>query len=176
MGSSRQNTQAFADWASSRTNDDFSQMVYRGSLHREEIALACGFAKSVLRQNPVIKAQLQALEDRLRREYVLPSLNGDVDNGSKVEDHFERSESRLAVDALNLRRDNDRVRSTTDHQQVIASKAVGRCGKSSSLESTVRRLQSENAILRAEAQELRRQLAKLSALQEALSITGRLPR
>ncbi|MGP5108168.1 VPA1267 family protein [Pseudomonas helleri] len=178
MGNSKQNLQAFAEWAASKTHDEFAQMLYRGSLHREEIALACGFAKSVLRQNPAIKAQLQALEDRLRGEGVLPSLTSDDDNGARIQDQFEGLESRLADDAPNLQRDHDpnhdRVRSATDH--VTPGEALGRRGTSSSLESTVRRLQSENASQRAEIQELRRQLSKLSALQEALSTTGRLPR
>jgi hypothetical protein len=180
MGNSKQNLQAFEEWAASKTHDEFAQMLYRGSLHREEIALACGFAKSVLRQNPSIKAQLQALEDRLRGEGVLPSLTSNDDNGARIQDQFEGLESRLADDAPNLHRDHDpnhdRVRSTTDHEHVTPGEALGRRGTSSSLESTVRRLQSENASQRAEIQELRRQLSKLSALQEALSTTGRLPR
>lgn len=174
MGNSKQNTQAFADWAASKTHEEFCQMVYRGSLHREEIALACGFAKSVLRQNPAIKAQLQALEGRLRQEGVLPNLD-DID-GAKAQPQIDRRESGLADTGPIPQRDRDRIKPTADTEHLSSQETVGRRGTTSSLESAIRRLQSENASQRAEIQELRRQLAKFTALQDALSTTGRLPR
>lgn len=38
-----QNFQAFTAWLSSRTDDDFRQMVGRGILSRKDIAAQCGF-------------------------------------------------------------------------------------------------------------------------------------
>ena len=57
---------------STKTDDDFKQMVYRGQLSRKEIASECGFGISALRQNPDIKKDLEKLEDDLRKRGVLP--------------------------------------------------------------------------------------------------------
>lgn len=68
------NYQAIATWAASKTDDDFRQMVFRGSLNRSDIVKECGFARSVLTQNPRVKAFLEALEHDLRSRSVLPPL------------------------------------------------------------------------------------------------------
>ena len=165
MRSNKQNLEAFAEWSSCKTHDEFSLMVYRGSLNREKIALACGFTKSALRQNPAIKAALLALEDRLRSEGILP----DVNNGQ----HDTAAKLNAGADAQ---------QTVTEICQPFHSDSIGATetpsqrARPSSLESTIRRLQSENASQRAEIHELRHKLAKLTALQDALSKTGRLPR
>ncbi|MCE0761206.1 hypothetical protein LWH94_18720 [Marinobacter sp. G11] len=63
---------AFIAWEQSMTNSGFKQMVYRGNLSRTEVAKGCGFAKSVLTQNPEVRKKLAALEKRLRETGVLP--------------------------------------------------------------------------------------------------------
>lgn len=62
----------FIAWEKSMTNSGFKQIVYRGNLSRTEIAKGCGFAKSVLTQNPEVRKRLAALEKRLRETGVLP--------------------------------------------------------------------------------------------------------
>lgn len=47
--------------------------MYRGVFKRSEIASECGFGKSALVQNPAIKAELEELEDSLRRRGLLPA-------------------------------------------------------------------------------------------------------
>ena len=68
-----ESVQKFVTWEKSMTNSGYKQIVHRGSLHRGEIAKGCGFAKSVLTQNPEVRMRLQQLEDRLRDTGILPS-------------------------------------------------------------------------------------------------------
>jgi len=67
------NLSTFLGWSATQDDSSFSQIVYRGQLNRNEIAVACGFAKSALRQNPAIKSALENLENELRDREVLPS-------------------------------------------------------------------------------------------------------
>jgi hypothetical protein len=64
----------FSSWTVSKTDDDFRQLVGRGTLSRREIARECQFAESVLSQNPRVKKALRVLEDGLRERGVLPPL------------------------------------------------------------------------------------------------------
>ncbi|MFQ6576084.1 VPA1267 family protein [Pseudomonas sp. UM16] len=167
MASSRENLQTFRNWILGKSAQDFSEMTYRGSLHRETIAIECGFSKSVLLQNPKIKALLKELEDRLRAENVLrPALLPKTQSTSSFIDELESKEALTADPA------SHRHRAGPSLSEGALDQRTGH----SSLESTVRRLQSENASQRAEIRELRHQLSKLRELQEALCTTGRLPR
>lgn len=67
-----ENIKKFVVWVSSKTDDDFRSLAFRGVLSRTDIAAECGFAKSVLNQNPRIKETLKALEEQLRGRGVLP--------------------------------------------------------------------------------------------------------
>ncbi|MHA3736487.1 VPA1267 family protein [Pseudomonas sp. Eth.TT006] len=166
MANSQENLEIFQAWVSSKSPEDFQSIVHRGALSRTEIAIQCGFAKSVLAQNPRIKRLLVELEDRLRSEGVLPIKSGihgagngpDVQTGTNHHQHPTASSE------------------NTNLEPTYTSNGGGQEPTSRKLETIVRRLQSENASQRAEIQELRRQLAKLSAIQEALATTGRLPR
>lgn len=67
------NIAKFEVWAAERqTVGDWPDYMRQGQLNRTEVAAECGFAKSVLRQNPAVKAALEALEARLRAEGTLP--------------------------------------------------------------------------------------------------------
>lgn len=144
MASGRQvaeeNVQAFAAWKASKSDDDFRSLVHRGQLSRKEVAIECGFAKSVLDQNPRIKAALRELEDTLRERGVLPPAV-EKPTGEEVTPMREPGKLRGALDAERLRR-----------------------------------LETENAGLKAEVAELKRALEKHAILSEALALTGRLPR
>lgn len=67
-----ENVRRFTAWVASKTDDDFRSMVLRGVLSRTDIAAECGFAKSVLSQNPRIRDSLKDLEAGLRERGVLP--------------------------------------------------------------------------------------------------------
>ena len=70
----QQTLEAFELWVSTQSNDDFTQLIYRGQLNRGELAKAIGCGKSALNQNPALKAALSNLEEKLREEGVLPPL------------------------------------------------------------------------------------------------------
>ena len=136
------NVELFNVWAASKSDDDFREMTTRGQLSRTEIAKECGFAKSVLAQNPRIKASLASLEASLRERGVLPPM---AENAAKASD--ERPQREAQSGAL-ARQDLERLR----------------------------RLEQENAALRAEVAELKFALEKHAVIREALELTGRLPR
>lgn len=134
---SDQNLTTFLSWVASKTDADYREMVLRGQLNRKEIARECGFAKSVLLQNPRVKDALRTLEAQLREREILPPV-ADFSTPAPV------------TDAPNPR--------------VAADKA------------RLKRLEAENAALRAELMELRGQLERYRLMDNVLSSTGRLPR
>jgi len=69
-----QNLVTFTTWLGSKSDEDFRQLASRGVLSRKEIAIECGFSKSVLDQNPRIKAALKAAEEDLRERGILPAI------------------------------------------------------------------------------------------------------
>lgn len=136
-----ENVRKFTAWVASKTDDDFRSMVLRGVLSRTDIAAECGFAKSVLSQNPRIRDSLKDLEAGLRERGVLPKPAAEP-AGGPVEPRTRQAEG---VGSL---RDAERLK----------------------------RLEQENASLRAELAEVKRALSRYAVLQEVLAETGRLPR
>jgi hypothetical protein len=136
-----QNAAIFAAWVASKTDDDFRAMASRGVLSRAEVATECGFSKSVLNQNLLIKPALRELEDDLRHRGILPPT----------------------------------VAQDPDEPQQPAMREPGRLRAAKDTER-LRRLEQENASLKAEVAELKRALEKHAILRDALALTGRLPR
>lgn len=132
--------QAFSSWVASKSDDDFRSLVHRGQLSRKEVATECGFARSVLDQNPRVKKALSDLEDALRERGVLPP---------KVK--------QPVGEAAPLTREPGKLRGAIEAERL-------------------RRLETENAGLKAEVAELKRALEKYAVLSQALAVTGRLPR
>jgi hypothetical protein len=135
---SEQNLATFLSWVASKTDLDFREMVMRGQLSRQEIARECGFAKSVLLQNPRVKDALRLLEEQLRSRKVLPPL---------VESSLTNTPE-----------------TTTPNPRAAADKA------------RLKRLESENASLRAELTLVRGDLERFRLMDDVLCSTGRLPR
>jgi len=131
------NLSAFLTWVASKTDADYREMVLRGQLNRKEIARECGFAKSVLLQNPRVKDALRALEAQLRDRDILPPV-------------AEPATPAPTSDVPNPRAAADKAR--------------------------LKRLEAENAALRAEVMELRGRLDRYRLMDDVLSSTGRLPR
>lgn len=136
-----ENVNKFLVWVTSKTDDDFRSMALRGVLSRTDIAAECGFAKSVLSQNPRIRGSLKELEEQLRGRGVLPKPAAEA-TGSPLEPRTRQAEG------VGSARDAERLK----------------------------RLEQENASLRAELAEVKRALARYAVLQDALAETGRLPR
>ena len=136
-----QNVEAFAAWSASMTDDDYRSMEGRGVLSRKEIARQCGFAQSVLPQNPRVRTRLSKLEGELRSRSVLPPLAADSAQISEPAKHREPGGQKAKQDAERLRR-----------------------------------LEQENAQLRAENAEVKRHLERYAVLREALAQSGRIPR
>lgn len=145
MASGRQlsdeNVAKFVAWIASKTDADFRSLAIRGVLSRSDITAECGFARSVLTQNPRIRTALRDLEDQLRERGVLPQAAQDA-AGESTE---AAPSSPLGAGSF---RDADRLR----------------------------RLEQENAALRAELAEVKQRLSRFAVLQDVLAETGRLPR
>ena len=124
---------------------DWPDYIRGDKLNRSEIAAECGFALSVVRQNPAIKEALAALEARLEASglFGLSKVAQNPSTGHVAE------ASRLAVDG-----------------RILAAK-----GKA---EQRVKVLEEQNAALRAEARDLREKLTRFSHLDAHLCATGRL--
>lgn len=71
------NFELFKTWLCSKSDQDLVQLVSRGVLSRVEIAKECGFAKSVLDQNPRVKNMLALKEKSMRDAGLLPQKNKD---------------------------------------------------------------------------------------------------
>lgn len=132
-----QNLASFLSWVASKTDADYRERVLRGQLNRKEIAKECGFAKSVLLQNPRVKDALRTLEAQLRERDILPPI-------------ADPAATAAETDAPNPRTTADKAR--------------------------LKRLEAENAALRAEVMELRSRLDRYRLMDDVLSSTGRLPR
>ena len=134
---SDQNHTTFLSWIAGKTDADYREMVQRGQLNRKELARECGFARSVLLQNPRIKDALRVLEAQLRERDILPPV-------------AEPATPAPTSNAPNPRAAADKAR--------------------------LKRLEAENAALRAEVMELRGRLDRYRLMDDVLSSTGRLPR
>ena len=70
----KENLISFQEWVDRQGDADFRAISRAGKLSRAEIVKACGFARSVLQQNPAVAAALKVLESDLRERGVLPPL------------------------------------------------------------------------------------------------------
>lgn len=98
----RENVGAFRAWIATQTDDDFKQIAHRGQLNRGEVAKAIGIGKSALRQNPVIKEQLEALENELRQRSVLPPLTDLAEAQRKAPERYDQNANSRASDSRRL--------------------------------------------------------------------------
>jgi hypothetical protein len=157
----------FTEWAAAKSDDDFRAILHRGVLSRTQIALDCGFALSVLRQNPRIKLALSQLEDDLRARRILPFLSpADLDPRAEAQ-----AESRSQPDAQ-----PGAMNHTSGINHPADGSGAHAVAGNDMTQTAIRRLQTENASQRAEIAELRQRLQKYESLHNALSSTGRLPR
>lgn len=98
----QQNLDAFHVWAATQTEEDFTQITFRGQLNRGEIAKAIGCGKSALTQNPALKEALKLLEDNLREKGVLPPETGTAKSKNGQPKQYDNTANRRAMDANRL--------------------------------------------------------------------------
>ena len=136
---SEENISAFLSWVASKTDSDFRDLAVRGQLSRQEIARECGFARSVLIQNPRVKEALHTLEGDLRQRDILPAATQSPQHDSPPTPQ------------------PNQARTVADQQRL-------------------KRLEAENASLRAEVEQLRSEVDHYRIMESILAETGRLPR
>lgn len=147
------NLKRFEAWVAERDRaGDWRSYVRGNRLNRTDIALDCGFAKSVLRQNPSVGLLLASIEERLAKDGVLSPLSASDDAHEKL-----RRPSQSEGDA--------RAAQVTLARAMAAKTAAERRAKG---------LEEQNAALRAEVRELRASLNQHRLMEEHLALTGRL--
>lgn len=154
MGNGKSGPQMAADnlarfqvWIRDREHAKDWDDYWRGDkLSRTDIAAECGFGTSALRQNPAIKAQLDALETRLKDEMA---------RGSTSSEKMAQNASNQADDISD------------------AVLAVRLAKAKSSADKRVKALEEQNAALRAELATLRAALAKYEHIEAHLGRTGK---
>jgi uncharacterized protein involved in exopolysaccharide biosynthesis len=135
----------FHDWVTERRAvDDWKDYLRSGKLNRSEIAAECGFALSVLRQNPAVKKALHDLEEDLMARGTIPSLKAAHGASNESKDASARA---------------------TD-KRVMATLARA--------EARVKVLEEQNAVLKAEVRDLREKQRRFEQLGDHLGMTGRL--
>lgn len=155
------NVQRFKDWIAERdAAGDWNDYVRSNKLNRAEIANECGFARSVLQQNPTVKAELELVEVRLRGQGVLMASPTSVSASSgSMEGAANDAQARSGL------------RSEDPAVQMALRRAMDAKAKA---ETRVKALEEQNATLRAEIRDLREQVKKLNFLDGHLCVSGRL--
>ncbi len=140
------NLARFQFWIRDREHAKDWDDYWRGDkLSRTNIAAECGFGTSALRQNPAIKAQLEALETRLKEE-----MTG-CTSAKKTSQNTSNQADDISYAVL-----------------------AGRLTKAkSSADKRVKALEEQNATLRAELTTLRVALAKYEHIEAHLGETGK---
>lgn len=98
----QKNVDDFIAWAASQSDDDYKQIIFRGQLNRGEIAKAVGCGKSALNQNPLLKEQLNSLEDGLRERGILPRLTESAKEASSKPKQYDNTSNRKLLDSKRL--------------------------------------------------------------------------
>lgn len=135
----------FQSWIAERESaNDWRDYLRGDKLNRSEIAAECGFALSVLRQNPAVKNALEALEHRLAARAITQP-------------------QKPAPDCSN--------EAVAASEKVIDRRIMVAKGRA---DARVKALEEQNASLKAEVASLRERLRRFEHLDDHLVRTGRL--
>lgn len=141
----RDNLTKFQNWSAEReAANDWHDYIRGNKLNRSEIAAECGFALSVMRQNPAVKTALETLEARLTALGIIQPRESAPEGPNEPDDASEK-----VID-----------------KRIMAAK--GRA------EARVKALEEQNASLKAEVASLRERLRRFEHLDDHLGRTGRL--
>lgn len=151
----KENVGKFNDWHKTINDDDFRAMEHNGQLKRKLVAKGCGFAVSVLRQNPRVRALFVDLEDDLRERGVLPPLKEKKPSPEDEPKELDQAQAKRGTQATHVRR---------LEQDIVE------------LRAKVAQLTAENEKLEQALEKTGRKLNRLDAFNTALAEVGRLPR
>lgn len=151
----KENVEKFNDWLKAMTDDDFREMEHRGILKRKLVAKGCGFAVSVLRQNPKVSALFVGLEDDLRKRSILPPHKEKKSPNKDESQELDQTEAKRGIQSAHANR---------LEQDIIE------------LRAKVTQLTAEKEKLEQELEKTGRKLNRLDAFNTALTEVGRLPR
>lgn len=99
----KQNLDALNRWIEQReVQADWGDYIRRGKLNRSEIAIECGFARSVIGSNPAIKARLRDVERLLAERGLLAAssfatLHSDDVEQDKTVREIDKRDRRIAA-------------------------------------------------------------------------------
>ena len=142
------NLQRFNEWILEReAGADWPDYIRNGKLNRSEIAKECGFALSVVRQNPAVKAALERLENQLQAANIFQDTGANSKTSSEATDM-------ATTQARDMR--------------ILSSKAIA--------ERRVKAVEEQNAALKAEVNDLKQKLKQYKFMEEHLATTGRMLR
>ena len=117
-----ENLKRFESWSKEReAAGDWADYIRQGQLNRTEVAAECGFAKSVLRQNPAVKAALEALESRLRAEGSLP--HGKGEKSPQTQDEAASASVERRIVTLN-NRSEQRVKALEEQNAALRAEVL----------------------------------------------------
>lgn len=92
----KENVRRFEEWIADRSAaGDWASYINANRLNRTEIAKECGFAKSVLLQNPVVKTRLERLESELATQGLLTQQPKQSLSEVRASEALERSRRRV---------------------------------------------------------------------------------
>lgn len=117
-----ENLKRFESWSAEReAAGDWADYIRQGQLNRTEVAAECGFAKSVLRQNPSVKVALEALEACLRARGTLPPAKGEKSPQTRDEEASASVERRIVT--LN-NRSEQRVKALEEQNAALRAEVL----------------------------------------------------
>ena len=109
----------FESWMQERhAANDWKRYRRGDKLNRSEIAKECGFALSVLRQNPAVKECLQALESSLRGDGIL----GADDRPGEIKASERRTRISIGSDRDRIKRLEEQMESLRAENQSLKQK------------------------------------------------------
>lgn len=98
----QENFEKFKTWISAQTHDTFKQIIHQGKLNRREISKLADIGSSAIKQNPMIRARLEELEEGLRDDGVLPRLTPEVIKVKAQPKSYDPTRSKSRADGLRL--------------------------------------------------------------------------
>lgn len=97
-----ENLEKFDEWIAAQNNESFKQIIHQGKLNRREITKQAGIGTSAIKQNPMIRARLGELEEKLCDNGVLPRPTPESIKEKAQPKAYDPSTSKSRADAMRL--------------------------------------------------------------------------